>query len=45
MRDAKAFAPVLVANGGEAEATPWGKSKADVDEMLMKKNTGQNLIV
>jgi hypothetical protein len=37
MRDAKAFAPVLVANGGEAEATPWVKSKADVDGMLMKK--------
>ena len=45
MRDAKAFAPVLVANGGEAEATPWVKSKAGVDEMLMKKKTGQNLIV
>src|ERR1700739_3902977 len=36
MRDAKALAPVLVANGGEAEAIPWVKSKADVDEMLMK---------
>ena len=36
MRDAQAFAPVLVANGGEAEATPWVKSKADVAEMLMK---------
>jgi hypothetical protein len=32
MRPAQAFAPVLVANGGEAEATPWVKSKADDDE-------------
>jgi hypothetical protein len=37
MRHAKAVAPVLVANGGDAEATPWMKSKADVDEMLIKR--------
>ena len=42
MGPAQAFAPVLVANGGEAKATPWVKSNADV-EMLMKMKTGQSL--